>query len=236
VYSPIELIVVDNYSSDQTPEISKEYNTRFFLKGPERSSQRNLGARNARGDFLFFVDSDMELSPDTTDVCVRKIMAGYDALILPEKTISTTYWTKVLAFERMTYVGDPLYEAARFFNKEVFESFGGYDEEITGTEDCELQARIEKRGYRIAHANVFILHHEEERSLKDYIKKRYYYVKSGKRYLRKHPQRALRQFVPIKRSHLKHWKLFLRNPLYTLGLIMFRICDAIVFLAGILSR
>src|SRR3989344_3215998 len=57
-YSRIEIIVVDNKSSDGTGEIAAQYTKKVFDKGPERSAQRNFGARKAKGQYLFFLDSD----------------------------------------------------------------------------------------------------------------------------------------------------------------------------------
>lgn len=41
----IEIIVVDNNSSDKTKEIAKEYTDKVYNCGPERSAQRNFGVR-----------------------------------------------------------------------------------------------------------------------------------------------------------------------------------------------
>jgi len=52
-YSPIETIIVDNSSIDKTVEIAKKYTKYVFTKGPERSSQRNYGAKKAKGKYLY---------------------------------------------------------------------------------------------------------------------------------------------------------------------------------------
>src|ERR1700682_297874 len=57
-----EIIVVDNFSTDGTREIAGKYADAIELMGPERSAQRNHGARLAHGDYFLFIDSDMELS------------------------------------------------------------------------------------------------------------------------------------------------------------------------------
>jgi glycosyltransferase involved in cell wall biosynthesis len=48
-YRNIEIIVVDNNSTDQTKEIARKYTKKVYKFGPERSAQRNLGAKKARG-------------------------------------------------------------------------------------------------------------------------------------------------------------------------------------------
>ena len=233
-YPSVEVLIVDNYSVDGTNMIVEKYGAKSLLRGPERSSQRNYGAKHSCGDYLFFVDSDMELTPNVVDECVQKIMNGFDGVVVPEKTVGDSFWVKARGLERMTYFRDTLYEAARFFRRNVFEELEGYDEEITGTEDCDLQARLEENGYKIAHVDAVIIHHEEGFSLSGYLMKRYYYVKNSRKYLHKHPKRVKAQFAPVRLSYFKHWKLFLRNPFYGLGLVLLKICDFAVFFLGLM--
>jgi len=233
MYPSIEVIVVDNYSTDETNTIVKKNGVKYLLRGPERSSQRNYGVKHSCGDYLFFVDSDMELTSNVVNMCVQEMLRGYDAVILPEETVGDSFWVKARGLERMTYLGDTLYEAARFFKRSVFEELGGYDKEITGTEDCDLQARLEENGYKVTHVDAVIVHHEEGFCLSGYLMKRYYYVKKSKKYLHKHPRRAKAQFAPVRLSYFKHLKLFLRNPLHGLGLVLLKICDFAVFFLGL---
>ena len=47
-YKDIEIILVDNNSSDKTVEIAKSLGAKTFIKGPERSAQRNFERRYNR--------------------------------------------------------------------------------------------------------------------------------------------------------------------------------------------
>src|ERR1022692_5165255 len=74
IYYPIELIVVDNHSSDATREIARQFTDKVFVKGPERSAQRNYGAASASGRYLLMVDSDMELDRKVVKACSDEVL------------------------------------------------------------------------------------------------------------------------------------------------------------------
>ena len=64
----VEVIVVDNASTDGTPALAAKLGARVFEQGPERCAQRNRGGREATGDVLLFVDADMTLPAATTQL------------------------------------------------------------------------------------------------------------------------------------------------------------------------
>ena len=54
-YKPVEIIVVDNNSTDKTQEIARSFTDVVVNKGPERSAQRNHGICGlAKGIFLIY--------------------------------------------------------------------------------------------------------------------------------------------------------------------------------------
>lgn len=58
-----EIIYVDSRSKDNSVELAKQYGAKAFLVTGECNAAiaRNIGAREAMGDILFFIDGDMEL-------------------------------------------------------------------------------------------------------------------------------------------------------------------------------
>ena len=225
VYSKIEMIVVDNYSRDRTREIARKY-SRVYVKGPERSSQRNFGSKHVCGDYLFFIDSDMELTPKVVEDCVKKaLMKKVDAIIVPEVSVGVGFWAKCKALEKSCYVGDESIEAARFFKKSEFLEVGGYDEELVGTEDWDLNQRISKAGYRIGRINTFIKHHEGRLSLRETILKKHYYGKTLGRYRKKHPKEAKQQLRFIRQSFVKNWRKLAGDPIHALGMFFMKMCE-----------
>lgn len=74
-----EIIVVDEFSKDKTLEIAKKFNARIIQnKNSENfAAARNLGMKNAKNDWVFFVDSDEELVGSIGDVGGTESVVGY---------------------------------------------------------------------------------------------------------------------------------------------------------------
>src|SRR5438067_8925335 len=81
-YRRIEIIVVDNHSTDGTDQIARLYTSKVFECGPERSAQTNFGARQAKGEYLYKVDSDFVLDSNVVQSCVEEMSKGYDAIVV----------------------------------------------------------------------------------------------------------------------------------------------------------
>lgn len=225
-YPNIEIIIVDNHSIDKTREIAETYG-KVYVKGPERSSQRNFGAKKAAGDYLFFVDSDMELSPEVIEECVWKMRKeNVHAVIIPEMSVGESFWAKCKALEKSCYIGDETIEAARFFDRRIFWKFNGYDEEIAGGgEDWDLPLRLKKAGYKIARIAALIKHHEGELTLSDSIRKKYYYAKTMGRYIKRHPDFAKKQLTPFRQAFFRNGIKLVADPLHALGLVLMKFCE-----------
>lgn len=189
-----EIVVVDNNSSDNTAKIAKKFGCQVFNKGPERSVQRNFGVKKARGETVLILDADMKLSPNVLTECYKQYKRGYKALVVPEKSYGTGIWVKFKIFEREFYEGEQAYEAARFFDRKTFLEFGGYNTKITGPEDYELPLRMRKNGITIGRIKSYIYHNEKNFSPLKSARKKFYYAKGSREYLKKHPEMLV--FVP----------------------------------------
>jgi len=189
-YENIELLVVDNNSTDETEEIANNYTKNVFNLGPERSAQRNFGVQRSKGKYVLVHDSDIYFHPNSVEECVEICeKEGYDAVILPEKSIGEGFWAKVKAFERSFYIGNDYIEAARFFKKEVFLKVGGYDEEMFAGEDWDLTNRLRDSGYKIGRSKSLLEHDEGRLSFFGSSKKKKYYSKNFfEVYAKKNPE------------------------------------------------
>jgi len=194
-YKNIEIIVVDNNSSDNTKEIAKKYTCKVFNQGPERSAQRNFGVKQASGEYSLIHDSDIYFNINSIKECVELFETEEcDAIILPEKSIGVGFWAKVKAFERSFYTGNDLIEAPRFFRNTVYKNIGGYNEDLTGAEDWDLGIRLREKNYKILRASIFLEHDEGYVDLFGSSKKKKYYAKDFfEKYAKIHPNEFKKQ-------------------------------------------
>jgi len=162
-HSGLEIIVVDDASTDGSPHVAAEMGVRVFRlprnSGP--SAARNYGARHARGDIFFFVDADvvvmcgavshvlkvLEEHPD-----VDAVFGSYDAC--PRiKGIVSQYRNLLHHFVHQK--GNP--EASTFWagcgaiRRTAFKEIGGFDEKRFPRyiEDIELGYRLRQARHRI---------------------------------------------------------------------------------------
>ena len=72
-YLNFEVIIVDNFSNDKTAEVCKEFPVTFIQAKSTISEADNIGLESARGKFVLFLDSDMELPPTFLEECIKLI-------------------------------------------------------------------------------------------------------------------------------------------------------------------
>ena len=150
-----ELIVVDNGSSDATPEVARAHGASYtFVSEPNRGKARNAGIARASGDVIAFVDDDVVTPPHF----LAAHAAAHDEDIFP-----------VAVSGPIVNVPDPALQpkptpanvSRAFFvtcNVSVrassLRAVGGFDEafDLYGWEDTELGARLRAHGVRRAFA------------------------------------------------------------------------------------
>ncbi len=226
-HESIEIILVDNNSVDKTVEFAKPYITKVITKGPERSAQRNVGARMAKGKWLLFIDADMELSPDVIEECLglAKNRTLTPIVTITEQSIGATFWGKALALEHNCYKYTFWLQAARFFPKQYFLKLGGYDENLVAGEDWDITERFRDEGLpNLYTKHSYLTHHEPEVSLLNLLKKEIFYIKHINKYAQKHPLSFSYQGSLLYRMFLwtRHWGELLGHPILTLGFMWYK--------------
>jgi glycosyltransferase involved in cell wall biosynthesis len=217
--SDLELVVVDNSSADGTLEVARELADVALTDGPERSAQRNVGARASHGRFLVFVDSDMVLDRDVAGEVVRAFesdpLAG--ALVLPELSFGTGFWARCRVAEKRLYLGDPDVEAARAFRREAFEAVGGYDTSLTGPEDWDLPDRLQSSGWAVGRITAHVHHDEGRISLRGTFRKKRYYGRTVGSYVAGHGRVGVRKAA--RAALFRQPSRFVHQPATAIGLL-----------------
>jgi len=240
-YKHIEIIVIDNHSSDNTKKIARQYTSLVFDAGPERSAQRNFGARKAKGEYVLFLDADMILGADVVRECVQKSKT-YRALVIPEKSVGVGFWAACKALERSCYEGVEWMEAARYYQRETFRLLGGYDEKLTGPEDFEFAQRLRAKfgSGSTGRIRSYILHDEGNLQLGSLLQKKYYYGKRMDRYRKLSESRKYfhKQSNIFARYILffQHPSMFIQDPIHSVGVFVMKTLEMIALGYGGLRK
>lgn len=162
-YPELEAIVVDDASQDNTLAIISRFPCQVLHweegVGPARA--RNLGSQKARGDILFFTDSDVTILPETIERAVRILendhrwaaVIGSYTKETPAQNFVSRYKNFLHHYTHQRSAGEvaSFFTACGAIRKPIFDALGGFDESITTTalEDVELGYRLSLQGYRV---------------------------------------------------------------------------------------
>lgn len=147
---PYEVIVADAGSKDKTVEIAKNYGCRV-VPGGLPAKGRNEGAKVAKGETLFFVDSDVILPRDFLKSAINEFnsrgleFAGTCMIPIPESKATLlaldVFYNKPAVLLEKTL---PHAACGIFVKKRLFDKLGGFDEGIKLAEDHYLARRARK--------------------------------------------------------------------------------------------
>ena len=163
-YPNIELIVIDDGSSDNTVEIVQSYGEKVCLIQQSNSGPaiaRNTGIEAAKADYIQFCDSDDVLHPEKIERCmaimldkpeialvyakVRQVAAdGESATGLPDFPPDDYFETGQLFCKILHHGGSPLQTSTLLVRKSALESVGMYraDPYHRCAEDWDLLLRL----------------------------------------------------------------------------------------------
>jgi glycosyltransferase involved in cell wall biosynthesis len=232
----VELVVVDNHSTDETPLIAARLADRVEAGGPERSAQRNRGVAIATGPWVMWVDADMVLPDD----CISTALAtsrrtGADAVALPEVTVGHGFWARCRALERSCYLDDPGLHNPRLLRRDVLERVGGFDESMSGPEDAHLRHLLRSAGVTVALAPVLVVHDEGRLTLRDVLAKRVYYGRSLPAFTAANPGKLADQGAGTLRAFLRHRRALAHDPGHAVGMLALRLAEAAAYGVGALQ-
>lgn len=232
-YPSVELIVVDNHSTDGTPELAAKHTDSVLTAGPERSAQRNHGVEYAAGEWVIWLDSDMILPPTAVEVAVRTAQeTGAAGVALPERTIGEGFWTKCRALERECYLNVPWLHNPRLLRRDFLRGEGGFDLSMSGPEDADLRFRMLDAGERIELAPIVIDHDEGRLTVRDVLSKRYYYGRSIPAFAAEHDGAVGSQGRAVLGAYIKNRRLLVADPAHAAGMVFLRGLEVLGYAAG----
>jgi len=182
-FDGMEVIFVDNNSSDDSKKIASEYQI-TVLSEVRRGSYiaRNIGVKNASGEILVFTDSDCIAERDWISNLVTPIIEGNEVASLgaiqsAEKSDwsaieQKTYDELLRGIEKGGYVSQA-YTGNFAVKKNVFNELGGFDEDIIWNADTDFSLRILEKGYRIRYVPEAVVRHFHRTTLTQIFRRKF---------------------------------------------------------------
>jgi glycosyltransferase involved in cell wall biosynthesis len=160
-YRYMEVVVVDDCSSDRSSDIVTQFPCRVIRLGKNMGPAyaRNRGAENAKGEILLFTDSDVCFHENTLEMVAREFETKPDLSAVfgsYGKDVACSGFFSVYKNLVHHYGHQTAREEASTFwtgcgaiRRAVFNEVGGFNEGYRTIEDIELGYRLFKRGHRI---------------------------------------------------------------------------------------
>jgi glycosyltransferase involved in cell wall biosynthesis len=155
-----ELILVDNNSTDETPEMLIQFQKRFpektrvfYEEKPGAPCARNKGLSEAKGDWIQFLDADDEISPDKLESQYALALQTNPNFIAGTYKKLGTYMGAEVNVTRAVGEGD-IWSAliksdlgitsANLWRRKTLQEVNGWDESLVASQEYDVMFRILK--------------------------------------------------------------------------------------------
>ncbi|MBK0398733.1 glycosyltransferase family 2 protein [Limibaculum sp. M0105] len=187
-----EVIVVDNASTDDTPEVARSFDWVRVLTEPKKGSYsaRNTGLKHARGTFIAFTDSDCIPAAGWLEAGLARLQAepgigvvgGKITLFATDAASSRACinYEKLFAFNQKTFIEKwgVAATANLFCAKALIEAVDGFDASLMSGGDSDLTRRITAQGHRLVYLDEAEVKHPTRGTMREVVRK-HLRVKSG---------------------------------------------------------
>jgi len=171
-YPSFEVIIVDNYSSDDTVKKAKKFKVKMKIiqQKCNPALARNIGVINSKGKYVLFLDSDQAVSQNLIEECVKKCEKDETGMIIiPEVYVGKNFWACCSAAWKNCYseteknCDDNWHIETyrpRFFLKEHIIRVGMFNSTLLWGEDCDLYNRLKRIKIKEKWCESKIYHYE----------------------------------------------------------------------------
>jgi glycosyltransferase involved in cell wall biosynthesis len=152
----VEILVVDNGSTDGTGEVARRMGVRVIEQGAGTvGSLRNAGARETRGEVIAFVDGDCVpgngwLAAAISTLREKGAAAAGSYHDIPEDCGWIGRTAELIQEGKREFNASYIPSGNMFVLRKAFEGVGGFDERLETNEDVDLCQRLVKSGYSIS--------------------------------------------------------------------------------------
>ena len=179
---PFEVIVVTNNSTDKTEEIVNGYKRRgvkqIVFRGKSSAAiARNMGAKIAKGDVLFFLDADIACSPALVEE-IYNVFSDPEVMhaLTPSSAhvntfIQRCYKAKMGYIQQKRIKEGTTKKGVNIIRKELFRKIGGYPEDVFYFEDRVLWEGVKNYKQGVIKSLVY---HNDPGSLNEFIRQSRY--------------------------------------------------------------
>jgi glycosyltransferase involved in cell wall biosynthesis len=147
---PYEIIVVDDASTDSTASLAVRHGARVVVANNRNIGRtRNDGARQARGEYLFFVDADTLVSHRVLSAALARLLAGDvggGAIIRwddPHRGLGRLIEFGIATIIRGLRLACGCFV---FVKRSAFEAVGGFDAGLLASEEWALSRALARIG------------------------------------------------------------------------------------------
>jgi cellulose synthase/poly-beta-1,6-N-acetylglucosamine synthase-like glycosyltransferase len=206
--NPVRIIIIDGCSTDNTLEIAKKYGCEIYdepkslYQGSKRAVACNQSLKHIFSDLVAFLDSDTEVPPKWAEDMeqtftnlnefgkfkIGGISSGCVQDMSTDLSRSINTIMKIASNHAQNYddykIVDSLPGYNSVYRSSVLSEIGGFNEEIGGCEDWELNYRLRKKGYTLMGVPDSPVIHHERKTIEQFQKQMFGYGWSWGRLLR----------------------------------------------------
>jgi len=244
-YSPLEIILVDDCSTDSSQKILKTYsklpNIKLILldNNKGQANALNIGILNSKGPVISFLDSDDLFLPDHIQKSVKGLLENKVGLVYSEVQHINEKGLNIVKNHKLKIksenMNDKVYGLLLFnyiirssltVSRESLREVGLFDNKISGSDDIDLCLRIliHSEAYKIKETTVIKNLHSSNISETRVNKKTYYYRCRLRTYLKLYHKTSDNLLLNL--FHINRYRLN--------SLVIF--CSRSKFLAKIINR